>query len=215
MTEWKVIPNEPVVNSRGLPVKLSKLDTNYEAVFHQFHCPGMAQDGALCTEAFTNYAAFQEHMAEAHPDADTDWSINAVPLTGQADTIRLVVEILIAMGAGGASPYARVRKPQVDARHMDEVWRRIGAAQQNKAPLRLRDDQYIWLRQVLERPIPLAAKPTDRDPAEEKQTVGSQLFAGLESTVRWYLTNLPDRKAQYDDPPEDEAKAAPPPAQGG
>lgn len=215
MAEWRVIPNEPIVNSRRLPVKLNKLDGNYEVMFHAFHCPGLAQDGAPCAETFTNYALFQQHMAEAHPDADTEWSVNAVPLTEQADTIRLVVEILLAMASGGNSPYAKVRKPQTDARHMDEVWRRIGAARQNNAHLRLRDDQYTWLRQALDRPIPPAARPADRDPDEEKQTVGSLLFGGLESTVRWYLTNLPDRKPQYDDPPEDEAKTALPPAQGG
>ena len=184
---WVTVPNEIVRTFTGQPLKLPRLDEDFEAVCHPIRCQG-------CDYKTTNMREMQEHIGE-HSEP---LSISASVEMEEANVAKAVMYLLLRLGNPARdNPFNALRRNN-DSMHSAEVWRQAYLSiKQGRRELRLKQAQYDWLHQLLDRKLPLSKEARER--GEEQQTVGMEVFGWSESVVREALTTLPERRPVEDD----------------
>lgn len=186
---WVNIPNEVVMNFTGRPLRVNKLDANLEPVYNTIACPNHGCDYPG-TQSVTE---MQEHLAGEH--AQTPQEANLVATLELIDATCAHVILTLLMRFNNQSrdnPLVGIRKTN-DGMHATECWRRSYLVLMDSRPtIRLKQDQYEWLRLLLARKLPLGKEARER--GEEAQDVGMHVFGLADDNVRQALTSLPDRR---------------------
>lgn len=183
---WKEIPNEIVRDFRGLPLKHIRLDVNGEAVYKSFRCPS-----ETCDIKFTNVGTYKDHWRDEHPDEpEPDLSVTAE--RDESTVGDIVMELLLALhNPSRQNPLSAIQKTN-DGHHSTEVWRRIQLAADRKGAIKLKDAQYDWLTQLLDRRLPVAK--ADKEAGQEQKTVATLLWGLSDDRVQQALKIPSERR---------------------
>ena len=197
---WKQIPNEVVNDFRGKPLTHSRVDNDGESVFKPFACPGEACE----VDKFTAVAKYREHWEAAHEGPP-----DGVPITAERDDSRasdIIMGLLTALNRRGTrevpNPLEQIRKTN-DSHHAIETWRRVSLAVERNEPIKLKDAQYDWLIQVLDRKLPVSK--ADKESGIEQDTVAMLMWSLSADSVQQALKIASERRVPEKD--EDEAAA--------
>ena len=197
---WKQIPNEIVNDFRGKPLRHPRTDNDGDGVYKSFGCP--AEEG--CDQAFATIPAYREHWAEKHEGQPAN-----VAITAERDDSRasdLIMNLLASLNARGSreapNPLEQIRKTN-DSHHATETWRRVSLAVERGEAIKLKDAQYDWLTQVLDRKLPVSK--ADKDAGIEQDTVAMFMWSLSADNVQQALKIVSERRVSEKD--EDEAAA--------
>lgn len=202
---WINIPNEGVTGFTGKPLRLQQFDHDMEPVYQAIYCPS-----AGCDYSTTNLDAFQRHLRDQHGKESDELSATLAPELEDATAATVVLGLLLRLSQQSSrdrqNPLETIRKTN-DGYHSAEVWRRAYLAWTRNDPvIRLRQDQYEWLKQLLDRKLPLQKDAKER--GDEQQTVAMHVYSLSEDAVRQALLSLPDRRKTEADPDEPEPQLA-------
>ena len=207
---WVTIPNEPVKEFNGKPIKIARVNGDFEVIYKPIKCLGIdAGTKEPCPETFTLVSEWREHIADNHPDAPSDVEVKADVEMIDAKPTDLLLQLLTQFNdQRPQSPFNAFRKT-LDGYHATEVWRRAWIASTNDSVvMRLKDAQQDWLKALLERRIPLTAEEKAAGATAEDRKTIAMLFYGLsEDNVRQAMLPLAERRppeAADPDEPEDE-----------
>lgn len=198
---WKEIPNEIVHGWDAKPRKHQRVTVDGEYVFEKFACG--YED---CEEKFTTAGVdYRNHCKDAH-----DGKQARVVLAKVMDDTKvsdLLYNLLLGLSdQDPGSVFKPIRKPN-DSEHGTEVWRRVSIATDKNQPIKLKDKQYEWLHQLLDRKLPFPKE--QKDAGQEQQTIGTLLYGMDLSSVRVALTIISEReKAEADEDGEAQGVAA-------
>lgn len=176
---WRAIPHVQVLNFTGQPMRLPKLDENAEEVYQPIHCPGTD-----CEESFTNLEQFQNHVASAHDIETAKIDLTLRYEMEIAYPGRLVLSLLrtfnnLSQSAQGA--FTSLRKTN-DAYQATLVWARAWLSYRKGLPLRLKEEQYRWLKGLLLRAVPFTKAEREQmglgaDEKTDPRTVADYLYS--------------------------------------
>ena len=199
---WINIPNEIVKGFTGKPIRSQKYDADLEAMFKPIKCPANA-----CAFSASIIKDFNAHITSEHDLNPAKIEVMLDPEMEDSTTAKLIMFILIRlMQTGQENPLVLIHKTS-DSLHSGEVWRRVGPLMDKPAGgvLRLKDKQYEWLRQLLDRQVPWSRVDKERlgDQASEyRQTVAMHIFGLSEDHVKQAVLSLPERRVVEVDPDE-------------
>ena len=197
------IPNEIVKAFTGRPMRVQAMNDDLELLFKPILCPAEG-----CEKSVTTMQAFSDHVNGEHPKQAAKLEAPASKEMVDQKVSRLIMDMLSAFNRDTPNnPLRRFQKPR-DSEHASELWRRASNCDARKE-VKVKDEQYQWLQQFLDRKVPqvpLSLDPKEaqlrRENGEEPQTVASYLYGLNEDNVRQALTTLPDRRRVEPDPPD-------------
>ncbi len=190
---WQTIPNNTIISFTGKPIRLPLRDEDFEVVYKAYHCPGG------CDLTFTSLSIMRDHIADEHPDFPADKVLNMIPQDQDATPSLVVLELLLTFNvqSQGQGVFAPVRKTN-DAQQLTIVWQRAWLSHTRHEVLRLKDEQYKWLKALLERKVPLTKAERENMSADEKpeaRTVADVMYGMTAYNVQQALLVMAERDA--------------------
>lgn len=199
---WKQIPNEIVRGFAGRPLKHQRLDGDGEGLYEPFRC---VSDDCESETLFTSIPALREHWSGAHEGQPLRLGLS-LPRTDDSLVSDVIYGLIRALNDNAeGNPLKAIRRSN-DGMHATETWRRVAIAVEKGGDIRLKDAQYDWLHQLLDRKLPLAKAA--KDTGEEQQTVGTWRWGVDEYNVRQAFKILSERAPVEKDEEEAAAEAA-------